>query len=93
MELFFLLVLNALAVHRLTVLFNEDKITESLRDRLYKRWNPSNSWTYVFTCPWCASIWWAAVATVLLLTIPIVWLPIAFLLALSTITGLIEEKR
>jgi hypothetical protein len=89
----FIFVLNALAVHRLTVLVYEDKITEPIRDRFYKRWNPAETWTYLFTCPWCISIWVAAIAVAGTLLIPIIWLPLAALLALSSITGLIESKR
>ncbi len=90
---FFLLVLNALAVHRLTVLVIEDKITEPLRNKIFDRWNPADTWTYLFTCPWCVSIWIAGIAVLGLWLIPTVWFYVALILASSTIVGLIEEKR
>lgn len=87
-----LLVVNVLAVHRLTHLVIDDKITEPLRDRIFDRFGqPMDTWTYLFTCPWCVSIWLAALAVAGILWFPLIWLPLALLLALSSATGLIYK--
>lgn len=87
-----LLVVNVFAVHRLTHLVIDDKITEPLRDKIFDRFGqPMDTWTYLFTCPWCVSIWVAAIAVAGLLLIPLVWIPVALLLALSSLTGLIYK--
>lgn len=88
-----LIVASVFATHRLTVLLNEDQITHGIREWFFKRWNPSNTWTYVFTCPWCMSIWIGAFVAAGILFFPELWLYFALLLAFSSITGLIEEKR
>lgn len=89
---FFILAVNILAVHRLTHLVIDDKITEPLRDKIFDRFGqPMDTWTYLFTCPWCVSIWVAAVAVVGMYVVPQIWLPVAFLLALSSSVGLIYK--
>ncbi len=89
MTWFFILLVNALAVHRLTKLVIDDKITEPIRDWFFDRWNPQDSWTYLFTCPWCVSIWAGAFAVLGVYFFWVVWFPVALILALSSIVGLI----
>jgi hypothetical protein len=61
------LVVMALAVARLTGLVTEDKITEGLRSRILSRFDEDSRLGYLITCPWCVSIYLAAVAA------PLVW--------------------
>ena len=67
-----LLVVYALAVARVTGLVVADTITEPARDRLIG-WLDDRPRTLgsaiatLITCPWCASVWIAAVAA------PLVW--------------------
>jgi hypothetical protein len=87
-----LFLVNALAVHRLTHLVIDDKITEPLRDKIYDRFGqPMDTWTYLFTCPWCVSIWVGGLAVAGLLLVPIIWLPLALLLSFSSFTGLLYK--
>lgn len=86
------LVEDALATHRLTKLVLDDKLTAPLRDRLFERFPPeSTKIGYLFTCPWCTSIWLGAGVTIARLVAPRAWSPIAKLLALSSFTGLVES--
>jgi hypothetical protein len=92
---FFIFFVNALAVYRGTKLIIDDKITEPAREWFFDRWSPVNTWTYLFTCPWCVSIWLAGIAVAGQYLIPQVWFPIALVGALAAVTGLItiaEEK-
>lgn len=53
-----LLLLDIVAVYRLTKIIIEDRITDELRDFIWKRFPPhSSKFGYLFTCPWCVSIW------------------------------------
>jgi Protein of unknown function (DUF1360) len=90
-----LLLVYALAIARLTGLVTTDAITEGARDRLIG-WlddRPHTLGSFVsdlITCPWCASVWLAFIAS------PVVWLwgdhpalviP-ALALAFSQLTGM-----
>lgn len=87
-----LLVVNVLAVHRLTHLVIDDKITEPIRDKIFDKFGqPHETWTYLFTCPWCTSIWVAVIAVAGSLFAPAFWIPAALVLALSSATGLIYK--
>ena len=92
MSWWLIFVLSVLAVHRLTHLVIDDKITEPIRNWFFDRWNPAETWTYLFTCPWCVSIW-AGIATVIgihLFWIPIPWFcAVLLVLAISSVVGLI----
>ena len=90
-----LLVVYALAVARVTGIVTTDTITETIRDNIIG-WLDDRPGTlgsylaYLITCPWCASIWIAAVAA------PLVWFhgenPVIIILGLwlafSQITGM-----
>jgi hypothetical protein len=99
----------ALAVARVTRFITEDKLSEGPRgrlvDRAWRRWRPAVPVdqrpradeplpAYLLTCPWCVSIYVAAVAA------PVCWLwgesPYAFVpalgLAFSQVTGLLLTK-
>lgn len=93
MEYLILVVASLFAVHRLTVLVIEDKITEPIREKIFTRWNPSNTWSYLLTCPWCASIWLGFAVAAAVVFIPQIWLIPALALGFSSLTGLIEERR
>jgi hypothetical protein len=90
------LVVYALAVARVTGLITQDEITRPARDWLLARLDdtgPARAVAYLITCPWCASIYVAAVAA------PIAWLwgwhlalllP-ALVLAASQVTGVLSS--
>ena len=51
-------IILALATYRATRLVIEDEIFYSLRNKIFNRFPPESSKIgYLFTCPWCASIW------------------------------------
>jgi hypothetical protein len=87
------LLVDVLACHRATRLVVEDAITKPLREKIFKKYPPhEESWSYVFTCPWCTSVWIGAGIVAARAIAPKAWDPVARLLALSSATGLIMER-
>ena len=89
-------VVDALATYRLTVLIKDDKITESLRRAVFRRYgrlgdpdvrNPS----YLLGCPWCLSVYFGALAVAGHRYAPGLWGPLSRTLALSGAAGLLSE--
>lgn len=92
------LVIDALAVHRLTRMVIEDRvpfgwIRSSIVRRAYARQgNNLSAQPYVaelLSCPWCVSIWVAFGVAVARRGAPRVWRPLAQVLAASSVTGLL----
>lgn len=83
----------ALAVARLTGLITQDLITEPVRDAVIGRLPANQVGEHLedlITCPWCVSIWVAAVVAPLVYQAgdtPWVFVP-AFALAMSQLTGM-----
>lgn len=87
------LLVDVFACHRVTKLVVEDVVTQPLRQKIFDKKAPTeDSWTYIFTCPWCASIWIGAGIVAARTVAPKAWDPVARLLALSSATGLIAER-
>lgn len=91
-------VFDVLATYRLTTLVKDDKITEDIRNLVWKRYGqPSDEdchkVSYLMTCPWCLSIYFGAVAVLAQMRYPRIWRPVAKALAFSALTGLLSEKR
>jgi hypothetical protein len=87
---------DALATYRLTVLIKDDKITERLRQAVFRRYghleeadvrNPS----YLLGCPWCLSMYFGVVAVAGRRYAPAAWKPLSRALAFSATTGLMAE--
>jgi hypothetical protein len=89
--LFQFLVLS-LATYRLARLFTIDVIFEWLRTRIWKKFPPSTTFGYLFTCVWCMSIWFGSLVaisyTIESATTVILCLP----LALSAVAGIITAR-
>lgn len=92
------LLVYALAVARVTGLIVADTITEPVRDRIVE-WlddTPGSSGEWVstlITCPWCASIWVAFIASPLIWfwgNLPVMLVP-AIALAFSQIAGMTSD--
>jgi Protein of unknown function (DUF1360) len=89
-------VVDALATYRLTVLIKDDKITQGLREAVFRRYghlqdgdvrNPS----YLLGCPWCLSMYFGALVVAVEHYAPGIWRPLSRVLALSAATGLLKE--
>lgn len=89
-------VVDALATYRLTVLVKDDKITERLRQAVFRRYgnlgdadvrNPS----YLLGCPWCLSMYFGALAVACRRYAPATWKPLSRTLAFSAATGLLAQ--
>jgi hypothetical protein len=87
------LVVDALATYRLTRLLIEDEIAAPVRDWVWDRHDPADSKIgYLFTCPWCVSIWAGAAVVVARRVSPTTWEPVARMLTASAVTGMISTR-
>lgn len=85
--------IDTLAVIRLTRLVLEDEITDDIREIIYERFDPSTTKLgYLFTCPWCVSIWAGAVIFGLRAANPTLANVLSGLLAASMLTGTAKER-
>lgn len=78
------------AVARVTRLVNMDEITDPLRIWIMRRTGTESTLSYFISCPWCVSIWVAAVAAFPVLWaigLPL-WLAALLIPAASWFTGL-----
>ena len=85
------LVLNTLAVFRLSWVVARDSITAGARNRIETKYQ--GSFISLINCIWCLSFWFAIVGFVLTYfdsTRPW-WLAIATILTMSAIAGLLSE--
>lgn len=90
----FVLLFTALATYRIFILVAQDKITENLREKFFAKFGePTDSWTYLITCPWCLSMWVMPAMVLLYVLAPTVWLYTCYILAGSLIIGYLEDKR
>lgn len=89
------LVTDIIAVRRLTRLIQDDRITESLRDKIFDKFPPQTTLIgFLLTCPWCVSIWAALAIFGLRKFSPETATYISNVLAASEITGqLVGEGR
>ena len=96
------LVLDLLAVHRLTRLITRDEITEPLRETIEKEIGTAvdakiitaataDRLAYLIRCDWCASIWAAGFALAMKRYLPDTWANLRYVLAASTVTGFIAS--
>lgn len=86
----FLLLLDALAVYRLTRLVTEDHLPFGpLRDRLNRQ--PDSLAAEWMTCGWCVSMYAGALVLGLHALLPSAWPYVAAVLAFSAVTGLLER--
>lgn len=89
----FTLAIDILAVMRLTRLVVEDTITEDIRNIIFDKFPPRESkFGYLFTCPWCVSIWAGLVVFGLRAASPKTADLLSATLAASMVTGLVNEK-
>lgn len=87
----FMLVLDALAVFRLTHLITDDRIPVGpLRDWVQRR-RPDSLLAEWFTCPWCCSPYVAAAVLVTHGVFPGWWPYVAAVLAFSAVAGLLSS--
>lgn len=86
------IILDILAVIRLTRLINEDVITEPLRNLVWSKFPPNTKLGYILTCPWCMSIWAALAITILRHTCPTLATSVSTILAASLATGYTHDK-
>lgn len=83
------LLVDCLAVFRLTRLVTRDRILEPVRARAEQ----GPDWLrYLSACPWCISPYAAVGVVVARRVAPKAWGPLAEVLAFSAVTGLVAEN-
>lgn len=98
------LVLDALAVYRLTRLITEDTFppVRRFREAVIRRYTAvvaqgpgtveDPGWqAELIQCPWCASVWLAAGVTAARWVLPSAWSFVAWLLALSAVASIVSQ--
>jgi hypothetical protein len=87
-------IIDALAVYRLTRLLTEDAILEQPRADLEAALTDAGHPLAAegIRCPWCVGMYVAGAVTVLSTLAPRPWRPLARALALSAITGALSER-
>lgn len=87
------LLLDILAVYRLTKLVLDDQIMAEVREKIWEKFPPeSTKIGYLITCPWCTSIWMGAAIFALRKASPESATYVSSLLASSAITGIAFSK-
>jgi uncharacterized protein DUF1360 len=88
------LAIDTLASYRLTKLLRDDLITEPLRKNVYSRFGPpdKSKVSYLVNCPWCMSIWFGLALAVAHRQTPTAAHLVTRALALSALTGLLNQK-
>lgn len=87
------LVVAALAVTRLTRLVVDDQITIGFRRWIFNKLGEDHSVSYLITCPWCSSVWIAAMVMPVATLWPNRWVIGALSIpAASLIAGRLLEK-
>ncbi len=82
------MIVDALAVFRLTRLVTRDRITEHLRAKA----DDGPEWlAYLSRCAWCSSPYIAVGVVLARRFVPRIWQPVAEVLAFSAVAGLITE--
>lgn len=84
------LLVDALAVYRLTRLVARDELLRPARVWLDDRY--AGPLVYLVTCMWCLSIWLSAVVLLFTWWIPVAWSVVASGLAFSAVAGQLGEK-
>jgi hypothetical protein len=83
-------IILSLFVYRLTRLVVLDEILAPVRDWIWDRKSPRDSQIgYLFTCPWCVSLWAALPVVFLYALFPSMTILVGCIFALSAIAGLI----
>lgn len=89
------LLVDVLALYRLTRLVTRDEILRPARERLLdvaetRRWARG---AYLLECPWCVSPWLAAGVLLARSSAPLPWHLLALVLALSAVAGVLSERE
>lgn len=84
------LLVDALAAFRLTRLVTEDQITKRARTKIAA--SGPEKLAILTECPWCAGFWISCGVIAARRVVPTLWEPVAEILAVSAVTGLIAEN-
>lgn len=85
------LLLSVFAVYRITAIVVDDRVFDSIRDFIFAKFGTSRlQISYLITCYWCLSFWVGLlVALPMMLFLPFIWGPLAFVLTASAVAGML----
>lgn len=86
------MIVDFLAVYRLTRLAQMDDILEGPRWKVQRRLVDHPKLLELTTCPWCLSVWIAFGVVFLRRVAPRFWNPIATALAASAVAGIVTTE-
>ena len=89
---FFTFTILALATFRLSRLITTDVIFEWLRNLVWKRFPPSTTFGYLFTCDWCMSFWFGSLVIISYTIVPTATFYVCAALALSAVAGILAAR-
>lgn len=88
----FQFIVLSLATYRICRLIIQDTITESLRDRLWRRFPPTTYLGYLITCYWCMGIWASSLVFGMYTIVPSPTFAVSLALALSSAVGIVAAR-
>lgn len=89
----FRILLDFVAVYRLTKLVIDDEIVAEIREKIWDKFPPeSTKIGYLLTCPWCVSFWMAVAIVTTRKINPEIADYISGILAASAVTGIAISK-
>jgi hypothetical protein len=86
------IILTITATYRLTKLINDDYIFNDLRQKVWAKYPRDTKIGYLFTCPWCMSIWAGGALLLTRKFAPEFYNELALLLTASAVTGILNER-
>lgn len=88
------MILQALAIYRLTRLITTDEITAPLREKVWHKHPPESSKVgYLITCNWCSSIYAASALEISRMIAPRTTRRVETILALSAVASLLAAHE
>lgn len=87
------LILDIIAVYRLTKLAIADEIVYDIRQKVWEKYPPETTKIgYLFTCPWCMSIWMGGAIFALRKISPETADYVSSVLTASAVAGIADSK-
>lgn len=86
------LIIDIVAVFRLTRLITRDRITDDFRNKIGEKFGMKSKYTYMVNCDWCISMWAAAIIFTARKTHPDIADWLSGLLTASAVVGIAADK-
>ena len=84
------IILSIVAIYRITAIIIDDRVFDRPREFIESR--VKGTWIdvpYLITCYWCLSFWVGLLCLPLMIFLPYIWVPLAFVLTASAASGIL----